>query len=89
MFALSKLDSGAGQIDILAAAAATLKGIVGYGQARVEGGRLVVTGTIAPTTDAARQIVDLARAGFRLQASVGVSPRDYERVRPGFSHQKS
>lgn len=80
---LSKLDSRAGQIGILADHDSTLKGIVGYGQARVEGGKLVVAGTIAPTTEAARQIIELAKAGFRFQASVGVSPTDYERVRPG------
>jgi hypothetical protein len=80
---LSKLDSGAGQVGILADHDSTLKGIVGYGQARVEGSRLIVAGTIAPTTDAARQIIDLARAGFRFQASVGVAPTDTDRVRPG------
>ena len=73
----------AGQVGILADHDSTLKGIVGYGRARVESNRLVVAGTIAPTTEAARQIIDLARAGFRFQASVGVSPTDTERIRPG------
>ncbi len=71
------------QVGILADHDATLKGIVGYGQARVEDNRLVVTGTIAPTTEAARQIIELAKSGFRFQASVGVSPSETERVRAG------
>ena len=74
-----------GQVGILADHDSTLKGIVGYGQARVDGGQLVVAGTIAPTTEAARQIVDLAKAGFRFQASVGVAPTDHQHVRHGDS----
>lgn len=31
----------------------------------------------------AEQIGILARAGFRFQASVGVVPKDHERIRPG------
>jgi len=80
---LANLATPAEQIGILADHDSTLKGIVGYGQAEVAGGKLIVAGTIAPTTEAARQIIELARAGFRFQASVGVSPTDYERIRPG------
>jgi len=80
---LANLATPADQIGILADHDSTLKGIVGYGQARVASGKLVVAGTIATTTEAAKQIIELARAGFRFQASVGVSPTDYERIRPG------
>ncbi len=80
---LAGVDASAEQISILADHDSTLRGIVGHGQARVEGDRLIVAGTIAPTTEAARQIIDLARAGFRFHASVGVAPTDYERIRPG------
>ena len=44
---------------------------------------LLVAGTIAPTTEAARQIIELARSGFQFQASVGVAPSEWERVRAG------
>lgn len=80
---LAGIDASAEQVGILADHDATLKGIVGHGKAVVSGGRLLVQGTITPSTDAARQVVELARAGFRFQASVGVAPSDYERVRPG------
>lgn len=80
---LAGLDISASQISILADHDSTLKGIVGHGNASVTDGRLLVSGSITPTTEAARQIVDLARNGFRFQASVGVAPTDYDRVRPG------
>jgi phage head maturation protease len=80
---LAGIDASAEQVGILADHDATLSGIVGHGKAGVIEGKLLVQGTITPSTDAARQVVELARAGFRFQASVGVTPNDYERVRPG------
>lgn len=80
---LAGIDASVEQVGILADHDATLKGIVGHGKAVVAGGRLLVQGIITPSTEAARQVVELARAGFRFQASVGVTPSDYERVRPG------
>jgi hypothetical protein len=80
---LAGIDASAEQIGILADHDASLKGIVGHGRAVAANGRLVVQGTITPSTEAARQVIELAKSGFRFQASVGVSPTDYERVRPG------
>lgn len=80
---LAGVDVSASQIGILADHDATLSGVVGFGRASVTHGKLVVAGTIAPTTDAARQIIELARNGFQFQASVGVAPSEWERVRPG------
>jgi len=80
---LAGLDIPASQVGILADHDSTLKGIVGHGRAQVDGGRLVVAGTIAPSSDAARQIIELAKSGFSFQASVGVTPTEYERVRAG------
>jgi phage head maturation protease len=80
---LAGIDASAEQIGILADHDATLKGIVGHGKAGVIEGKLLVQGTITPSTEAARQVVELAKAGFRFQASVGVAPSDYERVRLG------
>lgn len=80
---LAGVDVSASQIGILADHDATLSGVVGFGRASVTHGKLIVAGTIAPTTDAARQIIELARSGFQFQASVGVAPCEWERVRPG------
>lgn len=82
---LSATDTSAGQISILADHDATLRGVVGYGRAAVANGKLVVSGTITPSTEAARQIIELARSGFLFQASVGVAPNEWERIRPGES----
>ncbi len=82
---LSAIDTSAGQISILADHDATLSGVVGYGRAAVANGKLVVSGTIAPSTEAAKQIIELARSGFLFQASVGVAPNEWERVRSGES----
>jgi hypothetical protein len=79
---LTGLDAGAEQISLLADHDATLKGIVGHGRARVIDGKLLVHGTLTGATEAARQVAELARGGFKFQASVGVVPSDYERVRP-------
>ncbi len=80
---LAGVDASAEQISLLADHDASLKGIVGHGRAVVANGKLLVQGTISPSTEAARQVIDLARSGFRFQASVGVTPVDYERVRAG------
>jgi hypothetical protein len=79
---LAGLDAGADQISLLADHDATLDGVVGHGRAQVIDGKLLVNGTLTGATEAARQVVELARGGFKFQASVGVVPGDYERVRP-------
>lgn len=80
---LGGIDASAEQVSILADHNASLAGIVGHGKALVVNGKLLVQGTITPSTDAARQVVDLAKGGFHFQASVGVAPLEYERVRAG------
>lgn len=80
---LAGIDASAEQVGILVDHDATLKGIVGHGKAGVIEGKLLVQGAITPSTEAARQVVELAKNGFHFQASVGVTPSDYERVRPG------
>ncbi len=82
---LHGIDISAAQVGILADHDSSLKGIVGHGQATVHDGRLIVAGAISPSSEAARQIIELAKGGFRFQASVGVTPTDYERVPPGKS----
>ncbi len=80
---LAGLDAGAEQISLLADHDATLQGIVGHGRASIQSNKLLVQGTITAATEAARQVVELAKSGFRFQASVGVAPDEYERVRAG------
>jgi hypothetical protein len=80
---LAGIDASAEQVGILADHDSRLSGIVGHGKAVVANGKLLVQGTITPTTDAARQVVELAMSGFRFQASVGIAPIEYERVRAG------
>jgi len=84
---LAGLDATAEQISLLADHDSSLNGIVGHGQAAITGGKLIVNGTITGATEAARQVVELAKGGFKFQASVGVMPTDYERVRGGDSLQ--
>jgi len=80
---LAGVDVSASQISILVDHDSTLRGVVGFGQATVTNGKLLVAGAIAPTTQAAKQIIELARSGFQFQASVGVAPNKWERVRAG------
>ena len=80
---LSGIDATAEQVSILVDHDSRLACIVGHGKAVVAGGRLLVRGTIAGSTDAARQVVELARGGFRFQASVGIPPMEVERIRAG------
>lgn len=82
---LTGIDASAEQIGILADHDASLKGIVGHGRAFVANGRLMVQGSLTPSTEASKQIIDLARSGFRFQASVGIVPTEYDRIRPGES----
>jgi hypothetical protein len=80
---LAGIVASAEQVSIVADHDSRLSGIFGHGKAVVAGGRLLMQETIAPFTDAARQVIELARSGFRFQASVGVAPVEYERVRGG------
>lgn len=79
---LAGLDAS-GQIALLADHDATVGGVVGHGTAEVCDGRVIVTGVVSGTGNAARQIMELTAGGFEFQASVGVQPIEYTRVRPG------
>ena len=72
-----------GQVAILSDHNANLPGILGHGSAAIAGGQLLVEGVIPPVTEAAKQTIDLAKSGFRFQASVGVDPVRRERLEPG------
>jgi hypothetical protein len=82
-FDLSGLEIGE-QIPLLADHDASLEGVVGRGTARVVGGKeLVIEGTLSTATDAGRQVIDLAREGHKLRASVGINPTAIRSVREG------
>lgn len=79
---LTGLDASA-QVPLLADHNATISGAVGHGEARVVDGRLIVTGVMSGTSEAAKHIVEMTASGFSFQASVGVEPVEHERVKPG------
>ena len=79
---LKGLDAG-GQVPLLIDHDPTLQGIVGHGSAFVSSGELRVTGKVPLVNDAARQVVERAKAGFKWQASVGVQPTKHERLEAG------
>lgn len=72
-----------GAIPLLVDHDPALDQIVGKGQASVQANQLHVAGSIVGSTDAARKVLDLAKDGFPLQASVGVSPEETFRVYAG------
>lgn len=47
----------------------------------IANGKLLVHGAFNPSTKSARQVIDLARSGFRFQASVGIMPLECDQVR--------
>jgi hypothetical protein len=72
-----------GPVAILADHRNELSGIVGTGVAEVRQGKLYVSGPIVAATEAGRQVLDLGKAGFPFQASVGVEPIEREYVQAG------
>ena len=80
---LAGLDAKAAQVPLLADHNSGLEGIVGHGAIENDGKRLLVNGQIALVNDAARRIVELAKAGFKFEASVGVRPTKTELVAAG------
>ncbi|MDQ7013711.1 MAG: Mu-like prophage major head subunit gpT family protein, partial [Planctomycetota bacterium] len=72
-----------GQIALLADHDSRVSGVVGHGNAQVRDGRLLVEGVLSGAGDAAKQIVVMTRGGFQFQASVGLTPTEHARVRPG------
>ncbi len=70
-----------GQVPLLADHDARVSGVVGHGDARIVDGQLIVSGILSGAGEAARQIMEMATGGFTFQASVGVEPVTYERVK--------
>ncbi|MGB7156614.1 MAG: Mu-like prophage major head subunit gpT family protein [Tepidisphaeraceae bacterium] len=58
---------------------ADLGGVIGSGRARVEGGKLIVSGTLARSSETAQRIIALCKEGVAFQASVGVETIKIER----------
>jgi len=59
-----------------------LTAIIGQGQCRIEAGRLLVSGIIAADTDAGKHLAALAKAGVKLELSVGARPLEKSYVAP-------
>ncbi|MCL2645595.1 MAG: Mu-like prophage major head subunit gpT family protein [Phycisphaerales bacterium] len=79
---LAGLDCG-GLIPLLVDHDTGLDNVLGKGEAAVQAGQLRVAGSIVGSTASARKVLDLARDGFPLQASVGVAPDETVRLAPG------
>lgn len=78
---LQGVDVSAG-VPFLDAHRNALSSLLGQGEARVEGGRLLVEGDLAPTP-AGRGVAELLAAGVRLQASVGLQPTKTRTLKAG------
>ncbi len=72
-----------GQVPILADHESRRSGVLGHGQAQIQANRLIVSGTISATGEAATEIVEAARNGFPWQASVGVEVIERHTIRAG------
>lgn len=79
---LANIDASGG-VAILSDHDSSRRGVVGHGSAQVRDNRLVVTGSISATGQAAREIVDASKNGFPWQASVGVEVIERRQVRAG------
>jgi len=79
---LKNLDASGG-VAILSDHDSSRRGVVGHGSAQVKNNRLIVTGSISATGQAAREIVDASKNGFPWQASVGVEVIERHQVRAG------
>lgn len=73
----------AAEIPLLADHVAAIGSIVGQGRPEVRAGQLFVNGTCNITTEAAKQIVELAKNGHRFQASIGATPLESRRITAG------
>lgn len=58
-------------------------GVVGTGQARVDGGKLLASGTLVADLDGTQHLLKLARGGVALQASIGADPVEVRRLEGG------
>lgn len=59
-----------------------LTAIIGQGQCRIEAGKLLVSGIIAADTDTGKHLAALAKAGVKLELSVGARPLEKSYVAP-------
>lgn len=73
------------QIPLLLDHSNSVSAIAGSGTPSVEGGALIIVGTLARDTAAGQQVITLAKSGVALQASVGIEPSKTEHVEPGVS----
>ena len=70
------------QVPLLADHRAELSGIIGHARPTIAAGRLLAEGVVSESTEAARQVVALAREGLSWQASVGLDVSASRPVKP-------
>lgn len=71
------------RVAILADHDQRLGSVVGHGALSIDGGSLVVDGSVTGVGQAAKDVIALARSGFGLQASVGLEVLEAETVPAG------
>lgn len=76
---LRNLDTPA-NVPIVADHDTSLGSILGHAVPAKTSGTLTASGEIIGDNEATRQVLSLARRGFRFQASVGVSPQEFRRI---------
>lgn len=67
-------------VPVVADHATDLGNILGHATPDKSGGRLSARGEIIAENEATRQVLSLAKRGFKFQASVGVSPQEFRRI---------
>jgi len=71
------------QVPLLADHQNTIDAVAGHGVAKIIEGSLRIDGRLIVKSEAGQKLIELARGGLELQASVGVQPEEYHVVQAG------
>lgn len=71
------------QVPLLADHQNTIDAVAGHGVAKIIEGTLRIDGRLIVKSEAGQKLIELARGGLELQASVGVQPEQYHVVQAG------
>jgi len=75
--------TAADKIPLLADHDSSVAGVIGEGRPQIRGGALTVEGELVPGGAKADRLIQLGRAGQKLQASIGLSPTKIEHLGQG------
>jgi hypothetical protein len=71
------------QVPLLVDHDASLRGVVGHATPSIVRGQVLASGVLGASSEASKQLVDLAKSGLTWQASVGLDVAESRRVREG------